>query len=194
MYSTPSREQGPGVFGFKLENTGPYGKVSSDTQGRAELRAIIAALEYRWWHQEGYQLPVVATDSIYVVEWITKYQSFWSDEGWRKSSPQMILNGDLWDVLVYTLGSMQRLGLQASFWLVPMASGLPGDNSVMQKTLNWATKCAHDRDVPANDNFTIFQDTESAAGLLVDGVERGDEGMDQACGGLAYRGVWVRIP
>ena len=155
VYGTPSPQHGSGMFGFKMERTGPYMMDWYQTQDRGELRAVIAALMYRWWWQEGYQRLVIATDSTYVVEGITRYQNCWSAEGWVKSKHEMITNSDLWDVLVYVLGSFQRLGLHVRFWLV--LEGPRGEGDYLEQALGWASTIGADANPPKL-IFDIFQD------------------------------------
>lgn len=63
------------------KTTGPSGLTSRQTSNRAELRAVIAALQYRvWYHRkygtkpgEGREKVIIATDSQYVVLGITEW-------------------------------------------------------------------------------------------------------------------------
>ncbi|KAH6625899.1 hypothetical protein C7974DRAFT_209457 [Boeremia exigua] len=62
-----------GAAGFRLETRGPTGEAASQTSNRAELRAVIGALGFRLWNNEGFQRLVVATDSTYVVDGSTEW-------------------------------------------------------------------------------------------------------------------------
>ncbi|KAJ5190896.1 uncharacterized protein N7498_009881 [Penicillium cinerascens] len=62
---------------FPLEREGPTGELHPQTSNRAELRAVIAALRFRYWPGEGFDRLVIATDSEYVVEGITSWIRGW---------------------------------------------------------------------------------------------------------------------
>jgi ribonuclease HI len=57
----------------RLGDHGPSGESHPQTSNRAELRAVIAALQYRVWYGEGWKKLVIATDSEYVVKGATCY-------------------------------------------------------------------------------------------------------------------------
>ncbi|KAF3155750.1 hypothetical protein TWF751_002992 [Orbilia oligospora] len=65
----------PGFISFRLEDTGPSGLVSLQTSNRAEIRAVIAALNHRAWCDEACTRITIATDSQYVVHGITSMRS-----------------------------------------------------------------------------------------------------------------------
>ncbi|CAK1364511.1 unnamed protein product [Cercospora beticola] len=52
---------------MRLELEGPSGQEYVPTNNRAELRAVIGALQYREWNGEGWRNVVIALDSEYVV-------------------------------------------------------------------------------------------------------------------------------
>ena len=57
-----------GMFFFRLEDVGPTGKTWRPTSNRAELRAVIAALQFRDWSMDcnrSWRSLVIATDSEY---------------------------------------------------------------------------------------------------------------------------------
>jgi len=62
-----------GTVSFRLETQGPSGAVYPQTSNRAELRAVIAALQFRCWYGEGWTQLVIATDSEYVVSGATEW-------------------------------------------------------------------------------------------------------------------------
>ncbi|KAK5788949.1 hypothetical protein VI817_009907 [Penicillium citrinum] len=103
---------------FRLENKGPFGEPYPQTSNRAELRAVIAALRYRNWARENFNSIVVATDSEYVSDGVTKWIRRWLHNGWRtRSGP--VENIDLWQCL---LGDVERLwdsAIQVLFWRIP---------------------------------------------------------------------------
>lgn len=92
------RSPAPQVVGhkaFRLENEGPTGKQHPQTSNRAELRAVIAALRFRFWTGEGFNSLVIATDSEYVVEGATKWVRTWLQNGWKTRLGASVKNKDL---------------------------------------------------------------------------------------------------
>lgn len=103
----------------RLENKGPFGDDHSQTSNRAELRAVIGALRFRYWNGEGFTRLVFAIDSEYVVKGATAWVSGWLRKGWKTSSGDKAKNRDLWEAL---LGEMERLnahGMKIQFWRIP---------------------------------------------------------------------------
>ena len=64
----------PECKGFLLERTGPCGKIAnSHAQKRADLRAVVAALEYQIWGSEGWKTVTIATNSGWVHNGMTRF-------------------------------------------------------------------------------------------------------------------------
>lgn len=114
------------IVSGRLENKGPYGDEGEQTSNRAELRAVIAALSFRFWPGE-YRQPgnffktlVIATDSEYVVEGATTWARRWILDHWRTSAGSEVKNKDLWLCL---LGQFERLydmgGMRIEFGRIP---------------------------------------------------------------------------
>lgn len=100
---------------FPLERQGPSGFTYRPTSNRAELRAVIAALQFRSWVDEGWDELVIATDSEYVVMGATAWMRSWLRNGWRTNSGP-VKNWDLWELLLHKL---QTLPLRVLFWRIP---------------------------------------------------------------------------
>lgn len=111
----------------RLENKGPFGDKANQTSNRAELRAVIQALRFRYWPGEWATTPnepfrkmVIATDSEYVVEGATNWVRHWLRNGWKKADGSDVKNKDLWECL---LGEIETLneprGLTVEFWRIP---------------------------------------------------------------------------
>jgi ribonuclease HI len=65
-------------FNFRLESRGPTGETHPPTNGRAELRAAIAAVACRTWIGEGWTEVTIASSSAYLVQGITEYIDVWA--------------------------------------------------------------------------------------------------------------------
>ncbi|TEY53473.1 hypothetical protein BOTCAL_0247g00050 [Botryotinia calthae] len=115
---------------FRLENTGPTGELHRQTSNRAELRAVVAALEYRAWQSDSvgaWSRVVIATDSEYVVLGATERINGWVQRGWRTSTGTDVKNLDLWKRLVYCIKKVNRpmdmlengRGAAVAFWRIP---------------------------------------------------------------------------
>ncbi|KAF7923079.1 uncharacterized protein EAE98_007784 [Botrytis deweyae] len=117
-------------LGFRLENLGPTGESHPQTSNRAELRAVVAALEYRVWQGDSYGAwtrLIIATDSEYVVLGATERINRWIQRGWRTSTGSAIMNQDLWERLIYYIKKAARPigfsgpphGTSVAFWKIP---------------------------------------------------------------------------
>lgn len=101
---------------FRLERKGPKGTVIRQTSSRAELRAVISALKFRWCYGEGWDRAVIATDSSYVVDGITKHTNAWLRRGWRTVKGTEVANRDLWEELLSILLEEETFGFEVLFW------------------------------------------------------------------------------
>lgn len=113
------------IVGGRLEPEGPYRDICRQTNNRAELRAVIAALEYRCWSNESayygrFESLVIATDSSYVAKGATEWAREWICRDWRKLDGSAVQNQDLWKCL---LGQIARLydeqDIRVKFWWIP---------------------------------------------------------------------------
>ncbi|KAI3144228.1 hypothetical protein CBS147326_1232 [Penicillium roqueforti] len=139
-----------GFLNFPLEKSGPTGIANLQTSNRAELRAVIAATRFRYWLGEGCRCLVIATDSEYVVEGITKWVKNWIQKDWKTSGGTPVKNKDLWQCL---LGEMERWddrGMRIQFWRIPRELNTEADE---------LAKLAADKDGP--------QEFEDIKGVLV---------------------------
>ncbi len=105
-----------GTVSFPLERKGPSGVIYPPTSNRAELRAVIAALQYRHWRGEGWTELVIATDSEYVALGATAWVRGWRRKGWMTKKNTPVKNRDLWELL---LERIQTLQLHVLFWRIP---------------------------------------------------------------------------
>jgi ribonuclease HI len=112
---------------FPLEREGPTGELHPQTNNRAELRAVIAALQYRNWPQDGFDSLVIATDSEYLVMGITCWVSRWLRNGWRSNAGALIMNRDLWELLLDLLEWWDENSLRVQFWGIPRAWNTDAD-------------------------------------------------------------------
>ncbi|KAK0719427.1 hypothetical protein B0H67DRAFT_642783 [Lasiosphaeris hirsuta] len=89
------------VVAGRLENKGPFGSDSFQSTTRAELRAVIAALRYRYWPSEGFHTVVIATDSEYVVEGSTNWVKGWDQERLEKAMRgHSVMSREFWEALL----------------------------------------------------------------------------------------------
>lgn len=111
----------------RLEKRGPFGDPAIQSSNRAELRAVIAALRFRYWKGEGYSGIVVATDSEYVVAGCTSWAKSWVRNGWKTNGNADVKNKDLWEML---LGEVERWhddGVSVQFWRIPRSLNTVAD-------------------------------------------------------------------
>jgi len=116
-----------GTFNFRLETRGPSGMVHNQTSNRAELRAVIAALQFRDWSMDcnrSWRSLVIATDSEYVAVNATERIQRWESAGWMLASqqgkgPTPVMNQDLWKLLLHLVRQLHRKGVNVAFWRIP---------------------------------------------------------------------------
>lgn len=131
-----------GSASFRLESRGPAGEAVSQTSNRAELRAVIAALGYRLWNNEGCQRLVIATDSTYVVDGSTEWIKKWQQNGWQTTTRKPVKNQDLWRELIKELEKWSKAGVAVLFWLIPrklntVADRLAKEATALADVENW---------------------------------------------------------
>ncbi|RYP04653.1 hypothetical protein DL764_004315 [Monosporascus ibericus] len=144
-----------GTVGFRLERSGPGGEPYEPTSNRAKLRAVIAALEFREWHAEGWRRVVLATDLEYVVFGATQWLPRWVRRRWRtQRTHKKVANRDLWEELNGIVESLRARGTEVSFWLIPPASAVKQDSTLVRETKRAAREAAVQRSDPAAAEFT----------------------------------------
>jgi ribonuclease HI len=105
----------------RLEEHGPSGEHHPQTSNRAELRAVIAALQFRSWFGEGWTRLVIATDSEYVTRGATEWVRAWGRNGWVTSNRTAVKNRDLWEELLGEVMGYREKGMEVCFWRIPRA-------------------------------------------------------------------------
>lgn len=113
-----STETVTGHSQFPLEAKGPLNEEHQQTSNRAELRAVIGALRFRFWPGEGFDSLVIATDSEYVVEGATNWIKTWLRKDW-KTNYGPVKNKDLWQALLGEFERWEDGGLKIKFWRIP---------------------------------------------------------------------------
>lgn len=106
------RPDGKGSLSFPLELSPNH----APTSNRAELRAVIAALKFRYWPGEGFTRVVIGTDSEYVVNGICEWVDKWKRRGWRTTKGEPAKNRDLWEMLLVEVENAEGNGLSVQFW------------------------------------------------------------------------------
>ena len=125
-----------GIFFFRLEDVGPTGSREKQTSNRAELRAVLAGLN--WFRQQHTDLIfwkpkdcaklVIATDSIYVLDGATKWAKTWEANGWRSSNGDGVKNRDLWEELLKSVRALQADRCERiSIWHIPRDQNATAD-------------------------------------------------------------------
>ncbi|KAL9624787.1 MAG: hypothetical protein Q9160_001142 [Pyrenula sp. 1 TL-2023] len=107
------------AYSGRLELKGADGQHYPQTSNRAELRAVIAASQFRAWDGEQFRRIIFASDSEYVVRGATEWMSKWVDNRWRNNRGKPVANCDLWKVLLRELEKWDQRGLRVLFWHIP---------------------------------------------------------------------------
>ncbi|KAK8045370.1 hypothetical protein PG993_005394 [Apiospora rasikravindrae] len=108
-----------GIIAFRLEDKGPGGAAVDPTSNRAKMRAVIAALEFRAWADEGWRSIVIATDLEYVVRGATEWLPRWVQNRWKKRGRSWrVANRDLWEEMQGIIDRLRESGTDVSFWYI----------------------------------------------------------------------------
>jgi len=134
-----------GTISQRLETRGPTGQVYKQTSNRAELRAVIAALQFIDWSTDcngSWRRLVIATDSEYVAISATKRIQIWETKGWKTldragGQNQDVKNQDLWKLLLILIRTLQGEGVKVSFWRIPRAWNKRADKFAKESAENY---------------------------------------------------------
>lgn len=115
----PEQPDAAGNVHGRLENRGPSGDLHPQTNNRAELRAVLAALQFRYWPGENVRTLVLATDSTYVANGCTRLIHDWEANYWMTARETLVENRDLWMALLDEFRRRASQGLTVKFWRIP---------------------------------------------------------------------------
>ncbi|KZZ95149.1 Ribonuclease H-like protein [Ascosphaera apis ARSEF 7405] len=118
-----SPDRNRGTVSFPLERRGPSGERHRITNNRASLRAVIGALQYKEWNKDSIETIVIGSSSSYVVWGATQWVRTWTQNGWKTSEGNDVLNQDLWMCLLKEFEHWSNIGVAVEFLLVPEKSG-----------------------------------------------------------------------
>jgi ribonuclease HI len=124
-----------GKVSLRLETRGVDGKIYPQTSNRAELRGVIAALQFTPWHREGWRRLIIATDSEYVVKGVTEWVFSWQLKHWKNGKGHPVKNQDLWKLLLEEIRRLHNEGLDVAFWRTPRAFNIMADNAAKEGSM-----------------------------------------------------------
>ncbi|KAI1166124.1 hypothetical protein F5B18DRAFT_607341 [Nemania serpens] len=143
-----------GTVGFPLEQTGPGGEYHVASSNRTKLRAVIAALQFREWQEEGWRRIVLATDLEYVVFGATRWLPSWAKRRWKTRRARHVANRDLWEELHSIIDRLACLGTEVSFWLIPSRDLIRQASALVQDTKDVAREAAMVHSDTSAEEFT----------------------------------------
>ncbi|OAA60334.1 Ribonuclease H-like protein [Niveomyces insectorum RCEF 264] len=108
-----------GRLHFRLENQGPSRDAHPPTTTRAELRAVLCALQYRCWFGENVRTLVLATKSDFVANGCTGWALRWEQKNWRTSRGAAVQNKDFWIALLAEFRRLSVEGVHVQLWRIP---------------------------------------------------------------------------
>ena len=112
---------------FCLEATGPFGNQSNPTLRRAQIRAVIAAIQFLTKEAAGFRRIVIATESTFLATGITEWIGIWRGNGWRFRTGEPVLDHDLWEHLIFTLWLFCNDAVEVLFWPIPNSWNIPAN-------------------------------------------------------------------
>ncbi|PWN20078.1 hypothetical protein BCV69DRAFT_283611 [Microstroma glucosiphilum] len=93
------------------------------TARRAALRAVVAALEYIRWEEEGFDKIVVGVAQSWIVRGITNDIHEWRNNGWRLNRQTVlgmpgdsVPDQDLWELLDRIVSDWEEIDCSIRFW------------------------------------------------------------------------------
>ena len=116
-----------GFVSGRLEKEGPSGELHPQTSNRAELRAVIAVLQFKEWVTEGWSKLVIATDSEYVAKGATDWMKTWLQNDWKTKNHSPVKNRDLWLQLNSEITKHRVSGMEVCFWRIPRTQNTSAD-------------------------------------------------------------------
>lgn len=118
---------------------------SEPTSNRAELRAVLSAVEMRVWHGEGFDRLVIGTDSEYVVKGISEWCQKWKKNGWKTASGTPVKNQDLWTLLLEKIEKLESQGFSVQFFQLKRAWNEKADACAKKAALKTDVPDAYDK-------------------------------------------------
>lgn len=95
------------------------------TERRAQLRAVLAALELANWEEEGFDKVVIGVEQNWIVRGISNDIWRWKHTGWTltEEGPQgspgdSVPDRDLWELLDQAIQSYEKIDCNVRFWQV----------------------------------------------------------------------------
>jgi len=134
-----------GKVSLRLEEYGPTGVRYQQTSNRAELRAVIAALQFRVWYGDGRTSLVIATDSEYVVKGATEWMRRWQRKGWKTTQGTAVKNRDLWELLLELVRKHLKCGMTVRFWRIPRELNWEADQAAKEGARQESTELFQER-------------------------------------------------
>jgi ribonuclease HI len=106
------------IIKHRLENEGPTGIRYEDTwfgNARGELRALLAALTYYPWEEEGWTEIVIATCSYEIVESATFIAPAWIEND-QLTIPAYIKYPEVWELFLKEVARLSNQNIRVYLW------------------------------------------------------------------------------
>ncbi|CAK7217707.1 hypothetical protein SCUCBS95973_003236 [Sporothrix curviconia] len=118
-----SHNPGPdGVVSGQLDPIGRDGEPHAASRNRADLMAVLAALEHRdWAKQDSVDRLVLATASYHMMKGLTGWLREWKARQWHTGTNAPVQNRDLWQRVNDIMGDYATAGCEVSVCHVPRA-------------------------------------------------------------------------
>lgn len=119
-HGTVPGQSSAGRVSIHLEFKGPNGTGKPpQTCNRAELRAVLLALELCNWASDGFKSMVIATDSRYVAKGLTVWCRKWLVNDWKKCDGGDVANQDLLKAILERVALLKERSMRVRFWHIP---------------------------------------------------------------------------
>lgn len=91
-------------------------EFSQSSEKRAQLRAVLAAIELANWEEEGFDKVVIGVEQNWIVEGISNDIWRWKHNNWTTASGEKVQNRDLWELIDQAVEAYEKIDCNVRFW------------------------------------------------------------------------------
>lgn len=88
------------------------------TEKRAQLRAVLAAIELADWEQEGFDKIVIGVEQDWIIRGISNDIWRWKYNGWKTPVGELVQDRDLWELIDLAIIGFEKIDCNVRFWQI----------------------------------------------------------------------------
>jgi hypothetical protein len=93
-------------------------EFSESTARRAQLRAVLAAIELANWEEEGFDKIVIGVEQNWIVSGVSNDIWRWKRNGWINATGGMVEDRDLWELIDEAIMTYEKIDCNVRFWQI----------------------------------------------------------------------------